>query len=217
MAPTPPATSAEHGRGRAYRAAAGDGDRLRTELIDAAERELIDKGSAASVSLRNVARTVGVSATSVYLHFADKDELLLAVCSRRFEEFVTLLREVRAAHETPSAQLLACGRAYVRFGLEHPEQYQVLFGHGLPMELVIERLPPEELFGLQALEEIASIVAAGMASGDFRTVDPFDTAVTMWALVHGLVGVIVHGHDKPIDADHLAAHSLQLLMVGLAA
>ncbi|HUG85827.1 MAG TPA: helix-turn-helix domain-containing protein, partial [Euzebya sp.] len=81
--------------GRAYRAPAGGGDQLRHELLDAAEALLIEKGSVTDVSLRHVARTVGVSATSVYLHFADKDDLMLAVCQRCFTEFVAVLRSSR--------------------------------------------------------------------------------------------------------------------------
>lgn len=211
---TTSATQPDGSAGRAYRAAAGDGAVLRGQLLDAAEALLVEKGSIAGVSLRQVARTVGVSATSVYLHFSDKDELLLAVCQRRFGEFVQLLRETRAAHEGPVAQLTACGTAYVHFGLDHPEQYKVLFG-SLPAEFALERLPPEELVGLQALQEIAEIVAAGVAAGDFRPVEPFDTAVTLWALVHGLVGVISHGHDKPIDVGGLIEGSLQLVLQGL--
>ncbi|CAN5178269.1 hypothetical protein BH23ACT9_BH23ACT9_33400 [soil metagenome] len=209
--PSPRPAAAE---GRAYRAQAGEGDLLRDELLDATEALLVAKGSMAQVSLREVARTVGVSATSIYLHFADKDELLIAVCQRRFQAFSSMLRAARAQHEQPVAQLRACGTAYVRFGLEHPEQYKVLFG-GIPLELALERLEPDELVGLQALEEMASIVHAGVTAGDFRPVDPFQTALSLWAMVHGLVGVITHGLDKPIDTDRLVEGSLDLLLVGL--
>lgn len=211
MTSTPPART-----GRAHRAPAGEGDRLRTELLDAAEAEIIAKGTATQVSLRAVARAVGVSPTSVYLHFADKDDLLLAVCHRRFTEFAGLFRQARADHDTPTEQLRACGTAYVRFGLEHPEAFQLLFGT-LPMEVILERLPPEELVGQQALGEIAGIVADGIRAGEFRAVDPEQTSLSLWAMVHGLVGVITHGSEKPIDADRLTEHSLALLMEGLQA
>lgn len=202
------------GSGRAYRAPAGGGEQLRHDLLDAAEALLLEKGSVADVSLRQVARTVGVSATSVYLHFSDKDELMLAVCQRRFTEFATVLRAARAQHDSPVDQLLACGRAYVQFGLDHPEQYKVLFGT-LPFDVALERLSPEEMVGLQALSEIAGIVGEGVTQGVFRPVEPLDTAITLWALVHGLVGVITHGHDKPIDPEALVEHSLRLLLTGL--
>lgn len=208
-------------RSRGHRAAAGEGDRLREELLDAAEAELLAKGSAAGLSLRAVARAVGVSPTAVYLHFDDKDALVLAVCSRRFDAFAAMLREARVGHDSPAAQLRACGRAYVRFGLEHPEQYEVLFGgSGMSAEQIAERLGPEEMVGLQALHELAEVVRAGVDAAEFRPVDPFPTAVSLWAVTHGLVGVLTHGHGddaEEVPADVLVDHTLDLLLTGLQA
>jgi AcrR family transcriptional regulator len=202
---------------RGHRAAAGQGDRLRDELLDAAEAELAAKGSFAQVSLRQVARRAGVSATAVYLHFADRDELLLAACQRRMRQLVDAITAARAGADGAAAQLRACGTAYVRFGLDHPEHYRLMFGGALPMDLVLDRLPPEELVGLRALEVIAEVVAAGTAEGTFRAVDPAACALSLWAVVHGLVGVIDHGTDQPLDADALVAATLDLVLDGLRA
>lgn len=199
-----------------HRAAAGDGDQLRDLLLDAAEEQLVAKGSIQAVSLRQVARDVGVSATSVYLHFADKDDLFIHVCQRRFEAFAVMLRDARRGEATPTAQLRACGAAYVRFGVEHPEQYAVLFG-GLPLEEVTKRIPEDELVGLQALTELAEVVQDGIAAGEFRPVDPYVTALSLWAMCHGLVGVITHGsgEHKPVDPSALIDLTLDLTLNGL--
>lgn len=199
-----------------HRAAKGEGELLREQLLDAAEARLVAAGSMQDVSLRAVARDVGVSATSIYLHFQDKDELFVMVCQRRFQAFAEMMREARAAHDDPPSQLRACGRAYVRFGLEHPEQYAVLFG-GLPMDQVLEYIPEDELAGLQSLMELAEVVSAGVASGEFRDVDPFATAVALWAGTHGLVGVLTHGTGKAddVDADALIDLTLDLMLHGL--
>lgn len=213
---TEPTSSTRGRRTVGHRAAAGDGDRLRDQLLDAAEAQLVAKGSIQGVSLRQVARDVGVSATSVYLHFSDKDDLFIHVCQRRFEAFAQLLRDARTGQGTPTAQLRACGTAYVRFGLDHPEQYAVLFG-GLPLEEVTKRIPEDELVGLQALTELAEVVQAGIAAGEFRPVDPFATALSLWALCHGLVGVVSHGSGKAeaIDPGALIEVSLNLCLHGL--
>lgn len=212
-----PSSDVEGGRRDvSHRAAAGDGDRLREQLLDAAEAGLIAAGSLQGVSLRAVARDVGVSPTAVYLHFRDKDEMIVQVCQRRFLAFAQMLREARASHNDPPSQLRACGQAYVTFGLRHPDQYNVLFG-GLPIESVLEYIPEDELAGLQALRELAEIIAEGVSRGDFRDIDPFTAAVSMWATVHGLVGVLSHGSGKREDvpADILVRVALDVALRGL--
>jgi AcrR family transcriptional regulator len=200
---------------RGHRAAAGEGDLLRTQLLDAAERLLAEKRSLDAVSLRQVAREVGVSATSVYLHFADKTDLFIGVCSRRFERLAEVLREARAGADSPVEQLRACGAAYVRFGLDRPVEYATLFG-ALPMDVVADRLPAEEMVGLQALAEMAEIVAEGIGQEAFRPVDPYTAAVGLWAVVHGLVGALDHGHGKAgLSAEAVVEATLDLVLDGL--
>ena len=205
--------------GVGHRAAAGEGERLREQLLDAAEAQLIARGSIQAVSLRQVARDVGVSATSVYLHFSDKDDLFLAVCTRRFIALGELLREARVGHRSAVDQLRAAGHAYVRFGLDHPGQYHVLFGGGVPMEVVKERLPEEERVGLQVKLELAGVIQRGIEAGEFRPVDPIVTTVSLWATVHGLVEVLTHGTgtDTELPADLLVDQTMDLLLQGLQA
>src|SRR5260370_16637253 len=80
----------------------GQGERLRDDIIEAASRLLADP-AAPPLTLRGVAREVGVAATSVYLHFADIDTLILAVAERRFGELVRLQDQARddARDENP--------------------------------------------------------------------------------------------------------------------
>lgn len=67
---------------RRRRAPRGSGVYLRDEILDAATQLLLDTGHAKAVSIRAVAQRVGVTPPSIYLHFADKDALLDAVCAR---------------------------------------------------------------------------------------------------------------------------------------
>ncbi len=210
-----PAGDDQPGTDRGHRAAAGDGEILRVQLLDAAERLLSEKGSMEAVSLRQVARDVGVSATSVYLHFKDKQDLFIGVCSRRFEDLAQVLRQARAEHQTPADQLRASGAAYVRFGLERPVEYTVLFS-ALPMETILERVPEDELVGLQTLSEMADLVQVGMDAGDFRAGDPYTAALGLWAVCHGLVGTLDHGHAKPgVDPSVVVQTTLDMVLDGL--
>ena len=68
------------------RAPRGSGEQLRDEILDATTELLLETGHAKAVSIRSVAQRVGVTPPSIYLHFADKDALLDAVCARYFEK-----------------------------------------------------------------------------------------------------------------------------------
>src|SRR5437868_2047166 len=101
------------------RNARGDGEKLRGEIIGAAVKVLAALGPDDPFSLRSVAKTAKIAAPSVYIHFADRNALLLAVLEQLFAEQVA----IRAAAETEAAKtgggawerLLARSVATVRF------------------------------------------------------------------------------------------------------
>ena len=78
------------------RAPRGSGEQLREEILDAATELLLETGHAKAVSIRSVAQRVGVTPPSIYLHFADKDTLLDAVCARYFEKLDEEMQRVAA-------------------------------------------------------------------------------------------------------------------------
>ena len=111
----------------------GSGDRLRDEILDAATELLLETGHARSVSIRSVAQRVGVTPPSIYLHFADKDALLDAVCARYFEKLDEEMQRVAAEH--PSTWTCCAPRAWPTSGspLETPELYRIAtMGEGAP-------------------------------------------------------------------------------------
>jgi AcrR family transcriptional regulator len=105
----------------------GQGSRLRAELVAAADDILARTGDVEGLSLRAVARAVGIATPSIYLHFPDKRALVQAVLAVRFAQ---LEAAVRTAVNEPDApgQLRAGCLAYCRFATEHPHAYRVLFG-----------------------------------------------------------------------------------------
>ena len=106
----------------------GQGAALREEIIDAASRELAASGDANRLSLRGIARQVGVAATSIYLHFATLDDLLLAVKTARFEDFdIALAAAADAAGTDPYQRVRARLHAYIDFALANPGEYTVMF------------------------------------------------------------------------------------------
>src|SRR5436305_12742750 len=105
---------------RRARAPRGSGDRLRDEILDAATELLLETGHAKAVSIRSVALRVGVTPPSIYLHFADKDALLDAVCARYFERLDEVMQQVAADETSNLDRPRAQGLAYVRFATQNP-------------------------------------------------------------------------------------------------
>src|SRR5918992_1368219 len=105
----------------------GEGEALRDEILDAALDLLLETHDIEQVTIRAVADKVGVTPPSIYMHFKDKDELVFAVCERQFQAMAKVEQEAAAQSDDPWESLKLRGRAYVKFGLEHPEHYRILF------------------------------------------------------------------------------------------
>ena len=85
-------------------------------------------GSAEAVTLRAVAREVGIAAPSIYAHFPDRGAVLMAVVARVFDELTEAIKKgQKSAGGEQAGRLVAGCEAYVAFGLEHPARYGVVF------------------------------------------------------------------------------------------
>src|SRR5215471_12725795 len=162
----------------------GQGERLREDIIEAASR-LLEDPAAPPLSLRAVARAVGVAATSVYLHFDDVDSLVRAVASRRFTDLIRAQDAARGDLADPCDRLRAACLMYCEFGLAHPGHYQVTFTNPLPFG---EGLTWEQLPGQKAWEHIVEGVAPciGRTPDDPEAVR---TALLLWQQLHGTVSL----------------------------
>jgi len=162
----------------------GQGERLRDDIIDAASRLLADP-AAPPLTLRAVAREAGVAATSVYLHFADIQALILAVAERRFSELVRLQEAARDGSADLCQQLRAGCLAYCEFGLAHQGQYQVMFASPLPMPA---DMPLEQFPGLVPFRRLIDGVAACIGA-EPTDEQAFFTALLIWQQLHGIVSL----------------------------
>ena len=167
--------------GRRRRARRGEGDRLRAEIVDAASELLAATGDVGELSLRAVAREVGVAATSIYLHFRNLDELVLAVKIRYFDEFGDALEAAaRAAGDVPLARAHARAHAYVQYGMRHPGQYRAMFtSETLPPDL----LPSVLYVGVEVFDAVRDEIAAVVGPG----ADARMLAIHVWTALHGMV------------------------------
>jgi AcrR family transcriptional regulator len=168
------------GSSRRSPARRGEGERLRGEIVDAALRLLAETGNTATLSLRAVAREVGVAATSIYLHFPDIDALLLEVKTQLSERLArTECMAADAAGPDPFDRLLAMAHGYVRFGIEEPGLYHVIFSSPT---LSPKYLQMGSYIGREAFERVRQEVAALVGEQTSHLV-----TTHFWTALHGLV------------------------------
>jgi len=158
----------------------------RTAILEAA-RDLLAETGLEALSMRTVARRVGVSATAIYHYFENKDALVRSVVQTGYQRMEDYLE--RATRPLPIGsreRLQALGEAYVRFALENREYFKVLFTLEMRRPQRLEDSP--EGGGYRLLLET---VAQAIHSGAIRRADPELVAFHLWAYVHGLVNLLL--------------------------
>lgn len=157
---------------------------MRQELLAAAMATVVSNGSP-QLTLRGIARQVGIAAPSVYLHFPDLDHLLAAVVEQGFARLTVATTEAARDVADPAEELRARCRAYCQFALEYPRLYQLMFQADLPLTLLTE---PDATPGRRSFENLLGAVRrcidAGVAPAHD---DPFRLASLIWTAEHGLV------------------------------
>lgn len=179
---------------RRRRARKGEGDLLREEILEATEHLLLETGSEEEVSIRAVARATGVTAPSIYRHFEDKTHLLFEVCARQFSRLDEAIEAAVAGIDDPLEAMRARGRAYVRFGIEHPEHYRIMF-------MAPAYATPAQWSDLLSTGSFAGLVAGLERAIDAGVIEPqgdaFTTALHVWANIHGLTSLLATRPSLP--------------------
>jgi len=162
----------------------GEGIRLREELIEAARRLLKTAERESDVSIRAVTREAGAAPQSFYLQFANLDELLYAVYEIEYQGLAQAIDAAVGAAQDPLDRLRAACLAYCGFAEEQPGRYRALTS--VRGQLLHEGWEGRPLPGAPTFALIRDTVAAALTSAG-STADPFLTASTLWASLHGLV------------------------------
>ncbi|WP_018598899.1 TetR/AcrR family transcriptional regulator [Mycobacterium sp. 155] len=194
---------------RRRRAPRGSGEQLRDEIIDAATELLLETGQAKAVSIRLVAERVGVTSPSIYLHFADKDALLDAVCARYFEKLDEQMQMV--ADQPSSIEVLrAQGLAYVRFARETPELYRIA--------TMSERRPGSDVdlvLNSSAFTHLRTSVETLIVEGVYPAGDATEMALELWTAAHGVAAMLVAKPYLPWgDAEEFTDRVLRAVCLG---
>jgi AcrR family transcriptional regulator len=183
-------TSRIMARARSKATTKGDGDDDVRASVLAAAVKLIDKGGLASLSMREVARTAGVSHQAPYHYFADREAILAALADEGFKILSTRLENARDPEGTSGENFSALGQAYVHFALDHPSLFRIMFR---PDFVDHERFPELTTSGERAFANLPKIVEECISEGFPATPSAEAHVILNWSLVHGLACLILDG------------------------
>lgn len=181
-------------------------DDIKSRIVSAARALYLERGPEA-VTMRAVAERVGVTATALYRHFADKDALLKEVVGEGSRLLGShLFRALEAS--TPLERLRATAMAYLDFALAQPQAYRALFE---PAANDGEESPVHPQRGAVS-RFLRDRVREAMDAGVIAEGDPDGAALTLWSLLHGLASLHQAGVTR---VEWLRERALTSLLEGI--
>ncbi len=189
---------------------------VRRRILEAAH-SLFETHGYENVTMRAVADAIEYSPTTIYLHFANKDALVEALC---FADFERLTSEMSKAPlpQNPVERMKALGRAYAAFGLANPNHYRFMFMTGGDWKNHARDAgsPPSKSYAV-----LRDAVEQAMAEGYFRKADIDLVSQIVWGSIHGIVSLLIT--FKPEQFPHVAPRpglveeSMEVTLQGLLA
>jgi AcrR family transcriptional regulator len=171
---------------KSARKAKGDGHMRRAEILHAAERIFVRDGYQGA-TIRKIADEVGVSSTALYMHFRDKDDILLEICAGAVGALLAQNTAIAARPGCPIERVRLMLDAYMRFGLENPNTYWLTFCSAAD-ELASDKHVVAADLREQCYERFKSTIVLIAQEGRLRS--NVDTAAqVLWAACHGLIGL----------------------------
>ncbi len=185
-------------------------EEMQERILSAAMRLFISEGYE-SVTIRRIADEVEYTPGAIYSYFADKDEIVFALCKKAAELLNGLFKPLMLV-ANPFERLTAIGRVYMQFALEHRSYYDLMFIMSAPAPKMVEEGWDE---GFQAFYMLRETVQECMDAGYLPKTDANIAAFAMWSLVHGSVSLFIRQrlHMIPEEQHEVILHgSLGFMM-----
>jgi AcrR family transcriptional regulator len=197
---------------RRQRLPRGSGGQLREQIIDTATELIVASGDIKAPSTREVTRALDITAPSLYRHFADKDELLDAVCAKYYRQLGEVMQDATRDIPTALERLHALGMAYVKFAVATPLMYRVATG-----------APPrrgsdfDETLISSAFVHLQETVQELIDQKFFPPGDSVAPALQLWAAAHGVASLLVSKPYLPWgDVEAFTNNVLRAVCIGQA-
>ena len=200
--------------GRSARKPKGEGHVRRAEILAAAERIFVEHGYEGA-TIRKIADEVGLSSTALYMHFAEKGEILHEICRGAFERLICENREIAGENEPAEARLRHMMDAYVRFGFTNPNAYRLIY-LTRPVEARHGAQSAAEQMGAELFKSLEVLLDELAAAGRLRSDNSRLAGQVLWAGAHGIVSLVI---TKPyfswVERDLLSRTMIDTLFAGL--
>jgi AcrR family transcriptional regulator len=185
------------------------------QKIAAAALRLLETEGPAAVSMRRIARDVGITPMAIYHHFPNREVLLKTVTDREFEKLAEFMDARQNDARTGGERLLRVMDYYIDYAFKHPKVFDYVFSQyrtdarRFPRDFRARRSP--------TMNRVADTVANAMARGEIRKDDVWEVAMELWAHIHGYVALFRAGRFALSEKQFrlLCRRSLKRLLHGL--
>jgi AcrR family transcriptional regulator len=183
---------------------------VKENILDTALHLIADEGFQ-NLSMRKIASRLGVTATTIYNYYSNKDELYFMIRTHGFELLYQNLVEAYNDHTTPRERLKACVQSYTKFGIDYPDYYDVMFVNknvpkyresiGTELEGVASI---DKEMGLKTLFFMARLFKELYASDhSFTDEDARYSTIQLWCELNGIISLsnsrLLHEVDDNVD------------------
>ncbi|MEQ9264957.1 MAG: TetR/AcrR family transcriptional regulator [Balneolaceae bacterium] len=185
---------------------------LREKILETSRHLLFTEGYA-SLSMRKIGNLIGVSATSIYLYFENKDHLVHTLIEESVEELSSCIEASANSHIGTLDKFEAIIQSYAEFAILNPEKYQVIY---MVRSDTMARYPKEKFRkarrGYALLE---SVIENGISEGLMELDEPMIAAYSIWAQLHGIISVVLNQRlDSRIGKDKFIEESIDHIVQG---
>ncbi len=174
---------------RSARKPKGDGHMRRGEILEAAQRIFLAEGYQGA-TIRKIADEVGVSSTALYMHFRDKDEILLEISEEVVGTLLAINSDISARPIDAVSKVRLMLEAYMEFALENPNTYQLVFC-GSGGHISADKEKQAQALGEACFQKFIEVVEELSAAGRLRIGSVDSAAQSLWVACHGLVALLI--------------------------
>jgi AcrR family transcriptional regulator len=164
-----------------------------------------------------------VSAPALYLYFQDKEQMMLALCDQTFGHLIESVDQIERTVSDPRQRIRQFGEAYLRFGMQHPDEYRLVFlGSNIPESVrkVGHRMPTDDptrpgVQGAIVFQRLVAVLVEAEASGLKLNYPADNCAELCWMALHGLVSAFILKPEFPWNRELLINGMLDIVLKGV--
>ena len=176
---------------------------IRKAILDASMKLFVEQGFE-NVSIRKIADLIEYSPTTVYLYFKDKNEILYNLHEIGFQKMAEYMADLFTI-KNPLVRLHKMGEYYIKFGLENPAFYDLMFILQAPMEALAGMVNCEWKSGEGILDRLRETLQECMDKNLIVKGDVDAMAMPIWGMVHGMVSLAIRNRfEKVVTHDQIA-------------